>query len=81
MSQSIKGTQVASCHIRHGGKNVQAFYGSNWIVCRVCTMGPTRFLKNSYTVKSRAVDRSNIQFWTQYIFLLHKKSENPWMCF
>jgi hypothetical protein len=22
MSQSIKGTQVASCHIRHGDKNV-----------------------------------------------------------
>ena len=33
--------------------------------------------------KSRAVDRSTIQFWKQYInikFPLNKHSENAWVC-
>ena len=47
---------------------------------------------STYSVKSRTVDWSTIQFWTichfvqrsQYIRIkipLHKQSENPWMCY
>ena len=39
-----------------------------------------------YTVKSRAVDRSTIQFWKLWAYInikfpLHKHSENAWECY